>query len=1211
MPPHRAFGVGLTGARSAPPGTTDEPADAVATTISPRIPRAQLEELRQLIGRSERDLGAMLREWAKTIKSGVSTRGAPAVATALLLSDLADQGWLIDSRSGELWIEPPRADQGPGESVEQVKARVRAAMQVARSAQLSEPSVRSFIQHMERKRPHAGKRVSVLNLVDDGAALATELARVAAIPMEERESALASIVRPVIQVATLDSVCEHTGLGLLDVWRYFRHTWSLEYRPTPGRTLWVLIRNAARPYAPVMGIGAIASALPQLKVRDAWIGWTTREVLESLQRDPAGWPNQRKAILTTLKRAAKSIRSDDLLRRTGDADGPELERRLWLLAKEAKKKRTESLERRQERLQRGEEVGSLKKMPRTADGQVDWAKASETPLFVRKRAQVLGDVIFAERVLRDSPTRPDEVELTEEFKRALGIGLREIRKVGLASRLMDVNVCGAAQPYRDLLAGKLVALALATEDIRTAYRERYRYQVGEIASQMAGREVVRKSDVCVLTTTSLYGVAASQYNRLRIDVQTAAGATRLEWRDLGLTGGFGTVHLSDETVRALRTCSVASAGGRNVNNIFGEGNSPRLRQVREGLEAIGLDADVILRHNSPRRVYCVELTPGARAALRRNEATRDVAPSFADVSAAWTRRWLARRIEDVQVLRRVAAVGPQTVHEELQPAALPALPLFARADRATRSEIARSMMKSQGQQSNVELVRSLYRAVSACADHHDTATVDHLHIPTHVDEFIVAKAKAGGVVFVTGNPGDGKTHLIRRLEPQLRDAGCEIILDANEQEDSSLIAAVDTAMKRRKSGLVVAINEGILVAVCRAAGQRAWAEQAARQVLKPLAYRPTDGTPAERVTVVDLSLRNNLGPTVVAAALRRLLDLSAPCTGCPVESCTLQVNAARLGDAGVVQRLTTMLARVSQSGFHATMRDLLGLLSFMLVGGRGCDDMRVSSDFERPYWVSAFDGGVGPLFDAIRTLDPRDHTLPLLDDRLWRFDERGDDWTLPFSDELTSTGDLEDRRSSFVSRKRRALFEHKDGEGILSAVGSVQERFSCRLFVERAVVAAEVVELLNRFYDRDERNTDLLSLWVTHRYDARPTRYAAAASTIPTTDLEVLVPRLRPDLREAFPDFVPDHAVLVKRGEPPESGLKLDRALLEVLFEAQHGVPTTFRRKEAEARIAAFYDRLAAHAKSLVGELIDVRLVDMDTGANLTTRVDTAGKRYV
>src|SRR5690606_36923790 len=109
----------------------------------------------------------------------------------------------------------------------------RAAQLAVRAAQLAEPPVRDFLRRMETPRFFEGKRVSVLDLVDNGSELAADLAHAALAPPSRRGELLDRIISPTLQVATAKDLCEHTGLPLLDVWRYFRHTWTLEYRPTP------------------------------------------------------------------------------------------------------------------------------------------------------------------------------------------------------------------------------------------------------------------------------------------------------------------------------------------------------------------------------------------------------------------------------------------------------------------------------------------------------------------------------------------------------------------------------------------------------------------------------------------------------------------------------------------------------------------------------------------------------------------------------------------------------------------------------------------------------------------------------------------------------------------------------------------------------------------------------------------------------------------
>jgi hypothetical protein len=54
-------------------------------------------------------------------------------------------------------------------------------------------------------------------------------------------------------------------------------------------------------------------------------------------------------------------------------------------------------------------------------------------------------------------------------------------------------------------------------------------------------------------------------------------------------------------------------------------------------------------------------------------------------------------------------------------------------------------------------------------------------------------------MFITVNPGDGKTHLLMRLENDLHAAGVEIHRDANEENDTELIEYLDSAERKRRA----------------------------------------------------------------------------------------------------------------------------------------------------------------------------------------------------------------------------------------------------------------------------------------------------------------------------------------------------------------------------------------------------------------------------
>lgn len=595
------------------------------------------------------DLPKQLRALAKSLQRELAYADS---AFTLLVGDLHAQGWRVLPHGEGFLIEAPASAAAEGETIASAKERARNALLVGRESQLREPAVREFLEDLQT--PRNGH--SIADLIDDGARLSNELAAVAALSRSERANELRKLVAPVVQVIGPADKCPTTGIRLTDAWRYFRHLWSLEYRATPGRTLQVLIRNAARPNAPIMAIASLSSALPQLTLREEWLGWAPPALLAALRNEPSSWPHHRERLLRVVCRAREEVRSDDF----EDALRSEsAESALLAIAESANAARTAQLEDRR----RGVEgVGSVRALPRGTDGHVDWRVASESPLFRRKRAKVLADLLYAQRVLQHATTFVED----EEQKRAITIALRELRKRGLASRVVDLNVCGAVPPYGALLAGKLAALSVASADVHRAYHARYATQTSEIASQLAGRPITREASLCAITTTSLYGVSASQYNRLRLFVGTDQTKHSIDWQDLGLTSGFGTVHLGDATVEALRVLATTASGSRLVNNLFGEGPSPRLRQVRVGLECLKVKPDQILKHNAQRRVYGLLLSDRARDALLEDRPLEPDAPSFHDISTAWSERWLVTRIESAEVRARVAVEGPAFVQRSLE-----------------------------------------------------------------------------------------------------------------------------------------------------------------------------------------------------------------------------------------------------------------------------------------------------------------------------------------------------------------------------------------------------------------------------------------------------------------------------------------------------------------------------------------------------------------
>lgn len=101
---------------------------------------------------------------------------------------------------------------------------------------------------------------------------------------------------------------------------------------------------------------------------------------------------------------------------------------------------------------------------------------------------------------------------------------------------------------------------------------------------------------------------------------------------------------------------------RRINHRFGEGASPRLRQIREAVEALGIDAAAALHHATPRIFYGCELHPGAIDELiGLYPATEDRGHPASVIASLWRQRWLSKRIRSADVLSSAAQSNAQAL----------------------------------------------------------------------------------------------------------------------------------------------------------------------------------------------------------------------------------------------------------------------------------------------------------------------------------------------------------------------------------------------------------------------------------------------------------------------------------------------------------------------------------------------------------------------
>lgn len=1129
-------------------------------------------------------------------------------ATALrVLRDLHVQGWTIHTDDEGLLLKAPGTTRSSDPEV--AKEAIRRSFAFARNAQLSRASTIRFIRSLERR--------GIRRLFADGPKLATRL----------RAQGTAG-VQPELELVEQGVRDVGTGLLLQDIWRYARHFWSIPYQSTPGRNMYYLVRDGAADSRPLIGIAALGNTVLGLAQRDDYAGWNAHGLRICWNKLSTG-DRRRLAqrIIDVVEEGIAETFSDDMWPngipgdwRVAVAEAECIEhaaaqQRFELLSEDDRTHDNDYL------IVRATHTAARK----GASGSVDWHALANTALYRRKRASVLADLIRARGTLMDlgapDPSSVEHALETTAGVRALEAALRRIKQRVLASNVMELITCGAVPPYRDLLGGKLVALLMLSRTVVKDYERKYAGQVSLIASGLAARPVVRPARLAWLTTSSLYAVGSSQYNRLKV----SATSGRLNYTRIGVTQSFGTVHFSPDTVHALsESARLADANRRRVNNLFGEGTSPKMRLVRAGLDTLGLDPNVFLRHHSPRLLYganlCSNLSDLLIGLSEKPEYLLPAGPASNEILIDhWRKRWLTRRLQRNDILARLSG---QRVDDFLLSRDVG----LSSGDSAVSRAVAVAGDQSitprvSGTTNDSTFIERLYRNTNSYADRLNKEELEGIHVDLGVDGYLVEEANANKQIIVTGNPGDGKTHLIERLRPQLEELGAEVITDANAISDDETLQTW-VRCREKKRPFVLAINEWPLYVLQRTANARNFSpvNEALRQVQSARYFVDTDkpNPPADGVVTIDLALRDLLLPSVVGKVISRLtddqfypgLDGADP----------MLANRTALKHPQVGERLAKMLDIVRLRLHHVTMRQLVGFVAFLLSGGQGvADRLRSGQDATGlAYSNLAFQDGIGILFETVRQVfDPASLTHPTWDERLWRGETDPIDWLFaaPASVLTLPSG----QEQGFRATKRRFFFEHTAGDRLLNLLPQDEIEFEALLnqgAPEAAGLVRKLVLAMNRFYEPDfpQNQRDRLLLWQSHRYDVRAP--AAFVSLRELSHQQLRIETLRyADWVERWlpPDQQARHSFAlvanVNRSDFPL--LEVNRELFLTLLEAQRGLGRSSWSRTATRRITRFIDQIErATVPAMASSIEDLRIRNVATDLDEQISVQRQPSRF-
>ena len=153
---------------------------------------------------------------------------------------------------------------------------------------------------------------------------------------------------------------------------------------------------------------------------------------------------------------------------------------------------------------------------------------------------------------------------------------------------------------------------------------------------------------------------------------------------------------------------------------------------------------------------------------------------------------------------------------------------------------------------------------------------ERMHIDNGIEGFLGEQVRAGKSVVVTGNAGDGKTHLLRRVKRDLEGAGAVVVEDATAEMRGG---KPDPVLEKWRAAIeggqpfCLAANEYPLYQLRMADASAPHLAEVSRQCRDRLSYADDEDFARDwNLVVIDLSLRNPLGSDFFEAMLDRLLD---------------------------------------------------------------------------------------------------------------------------------------------------------------------------------------------------------------------------------------------------------------------------------------------------------------------------------------------------
>ena len=215
--------------------------------------------------------------------------------------------------------------------------------------------------------------------------------------------------------------------------------------------------------------------------------------------------------------------------------------------------------------------------------------------------------------------------------------------------VLDAFVLGAVGPYRELLGGKLVALAAISNETREFIFNKYN------GRQTGISKAFKNPTPVLITTTSSLG-KSSTYNRLTLN-------GRLMFHPVGYSAGYGHFQFSEKLFKELtKFVRESEFDPKKVDNAYGSGPNWRFRLISTALKKLKLPANM-LKHGVGREVFLAPLAENWDEYLRgESKEIKTFNLPLSEIAEYYRTRWAipraVRRPEFSEISREVCRVSP-------------------------------------------------------------------------------------------------------------------------------------------------------------------------------------------------------------------------------------------------------------------------------------------------------------------------------------------------------------------------------------------------------------------------------------------------------------------------------------------------------------------------------------------------------------------------